>query len=72
MVTHIALLAWLCVLALLASLHTLAMLAWLHVLALLAWLCVLCNSQNCTNVTGPAKINHVSANYTELYYRQYL
>ena len=23
-------------------------------------------------VTGPAKINHVSANYTELYYRQYL
>ena len=24
------------------------------------------------NVTGPAKINHVSANYTELYFRQYL
>ena len=23
-------------------------------------------------VTGPAKINHVSANYTELYFRQYL
>ena len=23
-------------------------------------------------VTGPAKINHVSTNYTELYYRQYL
>ena len=23
-------------------------------------------------VTGPVKINHVSANYTELYFRQYL
>ena len=25
-----------------------------------------------TYVTGPAKINHVSANYTELYFFQYL
>ena len=27
--------------------------------------CVVC-------VTGPVKINHVSANYTELYFHQYL
>ena len=25
-----------------------------------------------TYVTGPARINHVSANYTELYFGQYL
>ena len=32
----------------------------------------ICQKSDVTYVTGPAKINHVSANYTKLYFQQYL
>ena len=35
-------------------------------------LIVIGGANNVTVVTGPAKINHVSANYTKLYFHQFL